>query len=177
MERVITMRKTTFSLLFIAIVLVCTAAGQEPNSRESLRGLSTVPVKVQMAQGQAFLAEQVQKFIELRLRLAGINVPSNKATLRKEGNAALFVTLLTDGLLFVRVELKQYVFLKRRPTIQTYERTWNLSSTNPTIPHASEDEIKADVGKKLDEFIKDYLAVNPKRRADIEEKKRSGFKP
>ncbi len=103
--------------------------------------------------------------------------PINKATPPNEGNAALFVTLLTDGLLFVRVELKQYVFLKRRPTIQTYERTWNLSSTNPTIQHASEDEIKADVGKKLDEFIKDYLAVNPKRRADIEEKKRSGFKP
>jgi hypothetical protein len=156
------MRKILIGIIFIIGVFNLTTA-QEPNSRESLRGLSAIPVHVLMVERQGYLRERIQEFVELRLRLAGIKVPSNNASMREEGDAALYITLFTEGSLMIDVKLKQYVFLARRPSIRTYEQTWSSGTFDPNIENASEDVAKGQIGKMLDSFINSYLAVNPKK--------------
>jgi hypothetical protein len=132
-------------------------------NRESLRGISAVPVSVQVSDGSGTTSSLLQSYVELQLRKAGIRVPSNNERTKKDGDALLYVKVWSwnHEIRSVEVELVQLVNLNRDPTIKATVATWEVRTWGGD--RASTDaDIKRAVSDILDDFINDYLAVNSK---------------
>jgi hypothetical protein len=157
------MKKTAFLVFCILLVAVNTFA-QDNVQRESLKGLSAVPVEVTATDGTKATQWRLQEFVELRLRTAGIKVPEKNAPLYGEGSAKLWILVVSDKsgtLSAVEFKLKQSVRLERRPSVVMWLPTWE-SRVWGGEDQSTEDVIKKILNGFLDSFINDYLAVNPK---------------
>lgn len=141
-------------------------------TRGSLRDINTVLVLVEdFSNGAKVLSlskDSIQTDVELKLRLAGMHV----ATLEEwsevpskdvPGQTGLDVSvILTDDAkaAFIEVSLYQNVVLSRNGQVVLGATTWRKGILR-TIPTA---QVIRDIVKDIvDQFLNDWLAVNPKK--------------
>jgi hypothetical protein len=150
--------------LLILIVLAVPCAAQTTPERESLKGLSAIPVSVQVTKGTGLPEEMVQQFVELKLRTAGIKVPADNTARIEDGAAHLSIVVVStqEGILSaVSVNVTQMVRLIRKPSTVIWATTWDARQWGGG-DKSNEANIKESLGILLDSFINDYLAVNQK---------------
>lgn len=109
--------------------------------------------------------DQIQKDVELRLRKSGIKVLTDKEWILTTGTPSLMVNLsaftyLALCVYSVRVALFEAVTLARGG--QTSASVWE-SDYFGMVGTKNIRRVRNNVGDKIDEFINDYLAANPKR--------------
>ncbi len=133
--------------------------------RESLRDLDGVRVAVEDA---APGGDQLRKAVEAKLRSAGIKLlnsgefPTGDPFLR----VRVSTTAASGGMIvyLVQLDFAQIVFLRRNPAV-TFNRaqTWKATERMGLIPSARlAGKINQELSNQVDQFINDYLAVNPK---------------
>ena len=105
--------------------------------------------------------DQVQTDVELRLRRNGVQVRDDTA-------AFLYVVVIAQRnhdlwAFSIHLGLQQPVLLERDRSILTFGETWtqNAVQTMGTLRTAA---VRASVDDLVDQFINDYLAVNPPAR-------------
>jgi len=143
--------------------------------REPLRGLTGVNVLVEAIESEMVKygvpsREMVQTKVELRLRSAGIQVLTEDESIKSLGSPYLYINLnpmklpADKGATYnIDINLKENVRLVRNPSMSCFAATWHVSC----LGGASSSQITAGIQQSLDdlidEFINDYLAVNPKK--------------
>lgn len=147
--------------------------------RETLRGLSGVYVLVEQIrvdmESDGLTHDRIQTDVELRLRKAGIPVLSKEQMLKAPGMPNLYINIQSIRSAIYRgysysleVSLDQDVSLTRTviSTNPTYHPTITASTWSRTlVGTAPVDElstIRRSIADYVDQFINDYLAVNPK---------------
>ncbi len=110
--------------------------------------------------------DQIQKDVELRLRKSGIKVLTNKEWATMPGTPSLMVSLsaftyLALCVYSIRVELFEAVTLVRGG--QTSASVWEAGLSVGMVGTKSIRTVRENIGDKIDEFINDYLAANPKK--------------
>ena len=137
----------------------------------SLRGLTGVRVVVEAfaedAVRDGLRKETVQTDVELKLRMAGIKVLSDKEYFAAEGKPYLYiqVNLLktpSAGIYSVSalVALKQDVLLVRDLVAEVKATTWSAGSVS-AIGAPRLREVREHIKALVDEFTKAWLSVNP----------------
>ena len=159
--------------------------------RESLKGIEGVGVVVECLRPEAkeggLTEQQLQTDVELRLRKAGVRVISFEETpLRAPGSPFLYVavnirpkavTYLKEAIPHrskqlpiypygLDVEFRQAVTVVRDPSITvSTATTWISGRIFGGVSIVTADlmrlQIRDHVAAEVDEFINDYLAVNP----------------
>ena len=110
----------------------------------------------------------IQKDVELKLRLAGIRVLTEKESLDTPGGPYLYVLasdVLTGGIyaVSIRVGLCQSVYLERDPSsFIAGAETWSIQSV-ATIGRNKLAELRDSIKDDVDTFLNAYLSVNPKK--------------
>ena len=140
---------------------------------ESLRGLTGVGVIVEdlpngIKRELPFDENEIRMDVELKLRMAGIKVFSDKEYLKTPGAPFLYVVLnigqMSNMPIFyfnIGIYVRQAVYLKRNPNIQMLGATWETSVIGAIWKDLA-SQIRDNIKDLLDEFINDYLSVNPK---------------
>ena len=156
----------------------------------TLQDIKAINPKVQiciLGQGDYFDNEEafenkLQTQVELIIRKSGIKVTS-----ASKETQPLHVIILVFGIKIpaeslhpslhndivyayscrLTVELSQFVKLKRNPEIEALLRTWPMSSLEGSLLMSFSKEgickqIEEELSEKMNEFINDYLAANPK---------------
>jgi hypothetical protein len=144
----------------------------DEGARLSLKGLQEIFVLIEElspAFKELGLTEyQLRTDVELKLRMAGIKVVSEKD--KVPGTPFLYVKTwgersknLPDSfsILFV-IELQQKVFLFRIPNSLLWAPTWSLTQWGLIPDREFSQRIRATVKDSIDMFINAYLSVNPK---------------
>jgi hypothetical protein len=145
----------------------------EEVERESLRGLAGVEVLVDLDSEieQAGLSEdKLQQDIRLRLQKAGVKVLTEQE--RLESPAAAVLTVRVDtlhdriGRYFYSTDLllAQRAKLETQGTPEVSAVTWKKLGTVSAVADDNVKHLEDQVLRKVDQFIKDYLAVNPDRK-------------
>ncbi|HPS55579.1 MAG TPA: hypothetical protein PLP05_08275 [Sedimentisphaerales bacterium] len=174
----------TAALLAISITLVFAAENKTESQdlsqgsyiaddKETLKGLEGFHVNIEELKSpierSGLTTAQIRSDVELRLRQNGIKVLSEEELLAAPGNPQLYVNVnilapkdfaVVAYSIVIRVD--QAVFLARDTTKKYCATTWNRGSTG--IVNRNLSTIRDDVKNKVDEFISDYLAVNPKNK-------------
>jgi len=147
----------------------------DDDTRQTLSGMSSVSVLIEHLPDDLTLGglsrDSLQTDVELRLRIAGIRVPTGQEILSKPGMPFLYVvvngarTSMTTGKQIgysgvVKLELMQDVRLVRNPTIQSKAPTWSVSKI---VGGAKIDVFQNAVREMTDKFSNAYLAANPKQ--------------
>jgi hypothetical protein len=163
-------KKRLTAILMIAVLLLLMpfpAAGYH-EKRDALRGLKGVNVFVYLnaeAERLGLIRDQVKTDVELRLRKAGIKVLIEKESFETPGVPTLWVAvdmIISDIYVFnVRVHLREEVKLARG--FYTFGEIWE-GGVFGAIRTGNIRKIRESVGDEVDEFINDYLAVNPKKQ-------------
>jgi len=140
--------------------------------RKTLRGLKGFSVLIEEPTDeitQAGLTKSILKTdVELKLRKAGIQILTRDEMHLTPGRPRLYVNVnalilpLNKSRSFiysVSVEFTQDVILFRNRSIKIHTKTWeqNTLGINPDLRH-----VREVVGDLVDQFMNDYLAVNPK---------------
>jgi hypothetical protein len=135
----------------------------------SLRGLQGVNVLIESLSSEAEQAglnsTTIQTDVELKLRLAGIKVLSEEESLKQSGHPYLYVNAnVNPGLTLysIHCKLKQGVTLSRDVSITTIATTWETSASG-LVEASNLLNIRSDIKDLVDQFINDYLSVNPKK--------------
>jgi hypothetical protein len=155
-------------------ILAAPTFGQaKADAVESLRGLESVFVIVEKlspdVEQDGLHQDQIRTDVELRLRTAGIRVPKRAESLATPGNPYLLVniTTLKYGRVyaaFVEIQLHQTVALDRAKDIVVIGAgTWGSAALKIDDARFVSERIRQSVGDKVDEFINDYLSVNPRK--------------
>lgn len=137
---------------------------------ETLRGLKGIHVKIEKLRDDAKKAGLTQSIlktdVELKLRKAGIRVLTKDEIYLTPGVPHLYVNVRAikpktiRGFVYsARVEFAQRVILPRNRSIETEALTWTDSFIGITPDLRDVREV---VGDLVDQFMNDYLAVNPK---------------
>jgi hypothetical protein len=163
--------KVALLTLSVAVLLFPTVSNSLANEQKTLVGLPGVHVltivespKAKEIELLGLTKDQVQKDVELRLRKSGIKVLTDKEWLSTTGTPSLMVSLSAFSYLGVwaysiRVALFEVVTLARggQASAPIWESDYlGLVGTNNIR------QVRDDIGDKVDEFINDYLAANPK---------------
>ena len=163
-----------FSAVIIALLLSTTSissAGQYTLQQESLRDLKGVYISVESLapeiQKDGLTKDRIGKDVELMLRKDGINILSKKEWFDTEGSPCLYVNAhvlklpaTREYIYSVNISFKQTVYPARKPVEITGAATWTTGGIIGITPDL--DKIRASVKTQIEEFIKAYLAVNPK---------------
>ena len=158
-------------LVILALILSVPAISDaQTRPRESLRGLPGVyvyvhPVEKDVEAG-GLLRSQIQSAVEGALRKAGITIYSEPQPADGSANLTIVVDTIKHPqgpyLYSVEVSLLQEVHLARRREPDPFPaQTWSARAFGLTSPNRM-DLILEPIRMKVDEFIGDYLAVNPK---------------
>ena len=141
-----------------------------------LKGITTIYCMVNVgkdATNAGISADDLKTKIELRLREAGITVTDKimeTATVNgaqvQIATPALMLDVDTitnsDAIIFdITLHLVESVQLERDPTIKTDCDTWSTGQFGGSSPDHL-PPISRDVDKDMDQFLNDYLSVNPK---------------
>ena len=171
------MRHKSWWVFLVAVVLALVVYAfpveghiDELLGRQNLRGIKGVSVLIEVSPDlkKCGLTEsQLQVDVELKLRMAGIKVLTGKKAIDQP-----FVFLQVEGakkpnsynlyLFYIGVELHQGVYLMRNKSIFSVVPTWSTY----TFGEASSEQMTVirDLAKDfVDQFINDYLSVNPKQ--------------
>lgn len=139
---------------------------------ESLVGLNGVGVSVAPltlgVEKYGLTTQMLQTDTELQLRRNGIKIISDEDLAQEPGGPILFVNVLSKiyeelelAAVYVKVELKQYVLLKRDPTLVCSCDTWREEGVTLVLLKDFKN-IRETVKDAVDMFCNDYLAANPK---------------
>jgi hypothetical protein len=162
---------------FIIVLASNSSLAEQPTEvpeRESLRGVTGVevlvdPLDVEIEQ-RGLKTDALEKDVRQRLHKAGVNVLTERERLRNLTSAMLVITVdaLHDriGRYFysIHLSIKQRVQLEGRETSELSAVTWMKLGSIGTVADDNVKHIETKVLQKVDEFIKDYLAVNPDRK-------------
>ena len=187
------MRRRGLAVAFVALVCVlqsaCSASSDADlerfsSERESLRGIKAVCVVVEKPHGLAgngLTREDIQTTVELRLRSAGIRIPSQNSAFAvctpDGGNCTwpmLYVQVAavepsTTGLAYVvNVRLDQEVVLRLNPRMSCFGATWRKAYIG-VCPKSEVRAIQETVADFVDKFANDFLAANQKPASLLED--------
>ena len=153
--------------------VACWGAGRE-EERKSLVGLKGCYVAVEIPEHggkeTGLTKQQLRTDVELKLRLAGIKVVSQKEWFNSISRTSFFCVIV-DSFEFetlpmrnyyIAASLSQMVSLVRDPTIRISAATWGQNYFGIVENDDFQKEIRKNVKDVVDEFINDYLAANPK---------------
>jgi len=168
--------------IVVTVLAICISvlwATNKYDPRDALKGLQGVRVLVEILEPEVeksgLTTQQLQTDVELRLRQNGIRVLSEQEQLSTPGMPYLYVNvnimirkdipLVQLAVYVISVKLKQNVFLARDTTKLCIASTWDSKGSN--VGSVGLDKIETTIRKNIkdnvDEFINDYLAVNPKK--------------
>ncbi len=146
----------------------------EAPERESLRGVTGVEVLVEPLnveiEERGLETDTLQREIKQRLQKAGVKVLTEPERLRTPAAAMLVIRLdaLHDriGRYFYSIDLflTQRVKLEGRPDSDLFAVTWKKFGPIGIVADDNIKHLETQVLQKADQFIKDYLAVNPNRK-------------
>jgi hypothetical protein len=168
-----------FALIFFVAIFVLasknqTIAGTELQElqKASLKDLKGVYVEVVIADELAKAVpsqHDIQTAVELKLRMVGLQVLTEQKALNTLGCPTLSIGL--DGMIIpscdayaihLTVKLYQFVYLARNKAILLFTDTW-ADSRSGYIGIDRISDIQNLINPAVDEFINDYLSVNPKK--------------
>jgi hypothetical protein len=160
---------TVLVLISFLVVGVCKVLGDE-SARKSLKGLTGVYVLIEdlgpnKQEVGGLTTSQLQSDVELKLRKVGIRVLTKEEWSATKGSPYLYVRISPvvqpDFYAYsIEVELKQVVVLLRAP-IYVSGATWSTGSAGSVGKTNFVKGLRDSVGDLIDQFINDYLAVNP----------------
>ncbi|MDA2927709.1 hypothetical protein MYX78_10860 [Acidobacteria bacterium AH-259-G07] len=165
-----------FVTLLVCLNLGVTLALAQTIGKESLRGLEGVEVLVAIGEPivEAGLSKhQLQVDVELRLRKAGIKVLTEEERWNTPGSPFLFASVI--GVRISRSETRSgyayqmKLYLNQQVTLsrdleKTDAFTWHTAGVIGITPRDSlTRNIREAIADMVDEFINDYLAINPKQ--------------
>ena len=146
----------------------------EEAERESLRGLVGVEVFVDQLDSEieqvGLSTAKLQQDVRQRLQKAGVKVLTERERLTNPDTAVLIVRLETlhdrIGRYFYTTDLMlaQRVKLETHAALELSAVTWKKLGTVSTIADDNVKHLEDQVLRKVDQFIKDYLGVNPGRK-------------
>ena len=146
----------------------------EDAERESLRGLAGVEVLVDPLDSEieqlGLSTAKLQQDIRQRLQKAGVKVLTERERLANPAAGVLIVRVDTlhdrIGRYFYSTDLllEQRVKLETHRTLEFSAVTWKKLGTVSTIADDNVKHLGEQVLRKVDQFIKDYLSVNPDRK-------------
>ncbi len=133
--------------------------------RSSLRGLKTVQVIVERSATDAtgeLPTSTLQTEIELRLRLAGLEVKAGRDSHLHICVQPLPLQTNDHCVYSVKVELNQAASLTRDSTIFFPMRTWHTELIGVVEAKKMNEAIQDAVSDLMDQFVNAYLSVNPR---------------
>ena len=166
--------KKVFAVIVTAIAfpLLITLVNGKNTEMElnTLKGLKGVGVLVEDIHGDAIKAgltcKQLQIDVELKLRKAGIKVLTRVEQKNSPGYPWLYVKtnimrIYRSYVYQITVTFRQHVFLRREMTTMTDTGTWETGALGYCGRGSAKKQIRESVGDFVDEFINDYLKMNP----------------
>jgi hypothetical protein len=156
------------TLLAIAQLCPCPVLGSDSGfARKTLAGITGVSVVVEdVPPGAASLGlnkESIQTDTELKLRLAGMRVLTEKESLGMPGMPSLYIAVNVSPsgrAANVAVELQQNVRLVRDPTVLAFCTTWLAEVVAGNL---NAQDTRDTVKDLVDKFLNGWLSVNPKK--------------
>jgi hypothetical protein len=141
-------------------------------NRASLRGVEGVYVKVEgltpQMEKEGLKESVIRKDVESALRTAGIRTVSKAKWVDMMGSPHLYVNInclnleeTKEYIYSIRIAFRQNVYPEREPILILGATTWSVGGVIGITQ--SIDKIRASLKSRVDEFIKAYLSVNPKR--------------
>jgi hypothetical protein len=175
------LRLPSLFLMLVTVIIVLASISSraeqpaEASERESLRGVTGVevlvdPLDVEIEQ-RGLETGTLQRDIKQRLQKAGVKVLTARERLTTPTAAMLVIRVdaLHDriGRYFYSIDLflTQRVKLEGRPDSDLSAVTWMKFGSIGIVADDNMKHIETQVLQKADQFIKDYLAVNPNRKA------------
>ncbi len=165
------MKRIIFTSAFMLLMLPVLAFPQISASQESLRGLRGVFINVLPiaadAQADGLSASQIQKMVESELRKAGVPIRSESQLGQEYAGLGIIIDTIKhpQGVYLFTVNVSvvqelQIIHPQRQGIfpVETYSKR-ALGLTTPSRMNVIYEPLK----EKLGEFIRDYLAVNPKQ--------------
>ena len=158
------------ALVVVASILLFCSTITAQNSKErrkSLEGITGFYVSIgqldNAIEKEGLTASQVRTAVESQLSNAGITVLTKEKSFQAPGKPLLGIDLAIGGKqglypYALDISVRQMVKLERDPAVTVYAATWSVGSAGI----ASLSNIRDAVGDLLDEFINDWLSVNPK---------------
>lgn len=158
-----------------ALVLVmstCVHAEWAKTEKETLKGIHSLYVTIENLHPDAaeigLDSMVVRKDIEDKFKAAGITIPFalignddpylNVAITVHYDKATNFVYYA------LHISLLQPVVLAKTSNLSCYGRTWFTSGAGGVAKKESVQVIREEINRKIDAFLKDYRAVNPKKK-------------
>ena len=161
------------SLVSFMLVLSTSAVGSDakPN-RASLRGLEGVYVKVDglttEIEKEGLTKALIRKDAESKLRAAGIRTLSKEKWFDLIGSPHLYVNVnclklgeTKEYIYSIRIAFRQNAYPEREPILILGATTWSVGGIIGITYRF--DKIRNSVRGRVDEFIRAYLSVNPKK--------------
>ena len=158
------MKKIILVLLFVLITTIsfCT---DDYMSRKTLKGIKKIYVEVLIPNEVYSIKERTIKTdIEHKLKRESIRVIG----LKENYDALLFteIIIMESGHLYyvanVHMEIYQYAIIKRIDShIEHLVVTWSAGFTS-IVRKSQITDIRTSINDMVDQFINDYLSVNPK---------------
>ena len=164
--RAMTNRLATMWLAAIFLIGF-TSASLRAQDADSLKGITAVGVAFEplsdTAKRLGLTDESLQTDAELKLRLAGMRVVTLRESDNLPGSPCVYarVSLSSDAkAALVEVHLRQNVLLQRNSQFAGFVPTWVRSyiASDPTA-----QGIRDHLKDLIDEFLNDWLSVNPKK--------------
>jgi hypothetical protein len=155
-------------MVFLLLPGVSHALTLKQKALIGLKGVGIDIVKTSPEAKSLGLTEnQIKTDVELRIRKAGIRVLTDEERQETPGFPFLQVAVTTmvsqdRGLMVfsIAVDLVEWVMLARGG--ETWGYIWHTSSTGKGgVDHIR--NLRGSVGDKVDDFINDFLAANPKK--------------
>ena len=156
------------SIALMNMVSLTWASEMENNSLRGIKEIRTFTLFGYPSNSDIDLRkEQIETIVELRLRLAGIKLLTREEFKKKEKiNRAFFWVYIYIKEAYlgkykydIEIKLRQFVSLLRDPNLKFLTSTWEETIRDNS---GNVRDIKEDIKDKIDEFINDYLSVNPK---------------
>jgi hypothetical protein len=134
-------------------------------SRESLAGIASLGVVVEELPTPAtklgLTKEAIQTDVELKLRLAGMEVDSTNHAQYLYVEVNVLAANNRSNAVNIHVEMAQAVTLHRDAAILTTAATWSISELATNVYTAQ--DIRDLIKDQVDRFLNAWLSVNPKR--------------
>jgi len=164
------------ALLSATVVSPLVGQGDDEANRKTLAGLNGVQVWVgsipDEVQRDGLDTMQIRTDVELKLRQAGIPVPTEQQSLSRVNAPVLYVNIgalkRRPGVVlyafWANVELHQFVRLTRNPAVTVRVATWSAPGALGMVGQENlRSHVRDEIRDQTDRFINAYLAANPKR--------------
>lgn len=135
--------------------------------RGSLQGINAISVEIEsLSDGAKLLGlskDDIRTDVELKLRLAGIRVVTEKEVIGLPGMPSLYVmaTVTESGkAVSINVQLVQNVHLERNGQLAVGATTWDVGAVGVNL---TAQDIRDKIKDLVDTFVNAWLSVNPKK--------------